>query len=223
MTNSERIQKRTEIIAACLEMNATGLNQGTSGNISQRSEDGILITPSGMPYGEMSPEDIVLFPDGSANSHYEGSNKPSSEWRFHLAIYDDRPEINAVVHTHSRYATALSMLRLDIPAVHYMIAVFGGPTIRCANYAIFGSEELSQHAVAALKDRTGCLLGTHGMIVCGKSLKDAMWRATELETLAAQYALVLQMGREPVILSDEHIYEVRERIEKGYGIWEASD
>jgi L-fuculose-phosphate aldolase len=209
---------RQAIITACLEMNDTGLNQGTSGNISVRAEAGLLITPSAQPYNEMAPDDIVYMPNGAEYGAFDGRRRPSSEWRFHYDIMASRPDIGAIVHTHSTYATVLSMLRKEIPACHYMIAAFGGPTIRCADYAIFGSAELSTHALAALDGRTGCLLASHGMIACGSKLKEAMWRAVELETLAKQYHLSLQLG-EPVLMSDEHISEVAERMKTGYGVW----
>ncbi len=213
------LQTRRDIIAACLDMNATGLNQGTSGNISVRIDNEMLITPTSLPYNETEPEDIVAMHTDGEYGTYDGRRKPSTEWRFHLDTYLQRPDIGAMVHTHSIYATTLSMLRMDIPACHYMIAAFGGPSIRCADYAIFGSEELSQNVLAALEDRTGCLMGTHGMITCGSTLKEAMWRARELETLAHQYYLTLQTGKDAVILDDDHIYEVRDKMKSGYGIW----
>lgn len=213
---------RQSIIDACLTMNATGLNQGTSGNISVRTESGVVITPSGKPYNETHPSDIVLMESDGAYDKSIDPAKPSTEWRFHVDIYADRDDINAIVHTHSLYATTLSMLRWDIPACHYMIAVFGGSSIRCSDYAIFGSRELSAAAVKALKDRTACLLGSHGMIACGKNLKEAMWRAVELETLAHQYYLSVQIGK-PVIMSDDHVAEVAARMKSGYGVWENTD
>ncbi len=219
MTDNNNTELRAEIIAACVEMNATGLNQGTSGNISVRVDDQILITPTSLPYHETEPEDIVSMPlDGDYGS-YSGRRKPSTEWRFHLDTYLQRSDIGAMVHTHSIYATTLSMLRMDIPACHYMVAVFGGSSVRCSDYAIFGSEALSANVLEALQGRTGCLLGTHGMLTCGSTLKEAMWRARELETLAHQYYLTVQSGREPVILDDEHIQEVVSKMKSGYGIW----
>ncbi len=219
MTNNQDLQTRSAIIAACLDMNASGLNQGTSGNISVRADDDILITPTSLPYGEMEPEDIVAMSIAGDYGSYQGRCKPSTEWRFHLDTYLERPDIGAMVHTHSIYATALSMLRLDIPACHYMVAVFGGATVRCADYAIFGSPELSANILAAMEDRNSCLLGTHGMLVCGANLKEAMWRARELETLAHQYYLCIQSGREPVLLDDDHIQQVIDKMTSGYGIW----
>ena len=219
MTKSTNLELRSEIIAACLDMNATGLNQGTSGNISVRSDDHMLITPTSLPYNETEPDDIVSMSLTAEYGSYSGRRKPSTEWRFHLDTYLQRPDIGAMVHTHSIYATTLSMLRMDIPACHYMVAVFGGTSVRCADYAIFGSEDLSANVLKALEGRTGCLLGTHGMLACGSTLKEAMWRARELETLAHQYYLTIQSGRDPVILDDEHIQQVVDKMKSGYGIW----
>jgi len=200
-------------------MNATGLNQGTSGNISVRCDDEMLITPTSLPYHETKPEDIVAMTLGGNYGSYAGKRKPSTEWRFHLDTYLQRSDIGAMVHTHSIYATTLSMLRMEIPACHYMIAVFGGSTVRCADYAIFGSEQLSRNVLEAMEDRTGCLLGTHGMLTCGSTLAEAMWRARELETLAHQYYLTIQSGREPTILDETHIQEVIDKMKTGYGVW----
>ena len=219
MTKSTNLELRSEIIAACLDMNATGLNQGTSGNISVRSDDHMLITPTSLPYNETEPDDIVSMSLTAEYGSYSGRRKPSTEWRFHLDTYLQRPDIGAMVHTHSIYATTLSMLRMDIPACHYMVAVFGGASVRCADYAIFGSEDLSANVLKALEGRTGCLLGTHGMLACGSNLKEAMWLARELETLAHQYYLTIQSGRDPVILDDEHIQQVVDKMKSGYGIW----
>jgi len=218
MIQNDTIEIRQSVIDACLWMNSSGLNQGTSGNISIRAAEGILITPSSLPYDETQPEDIMLLPEDGFSGQAVGHHRPSSEWKFHADIYKARDDINAVVHTHSPYATALSMLRQDIPSVHYMIGVFGGDSIRCADYAHYGSQALSDNALIALNDRTGCLLGTHGMIACGGDLKQAMWRAGELEALCQQYHLACQIGK-PHVLSAQQIIEVRERMESGYGVW----
>jgi L-fuculose-phosphate aldolase len=203
---------RREIIAACLEMNGRGINQGTSGNISARIPEGLLLTPSGVPYAEMEPSDIVVMHlDGS----HEGTRKPSSEWRFHRDIMATKPEVGAVVHTHAMFATTLSCLRLDIPAVHYMVAAAGGTTIRCAPYATYGTPELASLALKALDGRNACLLANHGMIVVGPNLKKAMWLAVEVETLAAQYWRALQVGK-PHILPDEEVAAVIEKF-RSYG------
>jgi L-fuculose-phosphate aldolase len=205
-------KKRQSIIDACRRINALGINQGTSGNISLRHGDGMLITPSAVPYEAMTPEQIVLMDfDGG----FDPGQKPSTEWRFHLDIFKARPEINAVVHAHPPYATTLAIMKRDIPPIHYMIAVAGGDSIRCAPYATFGTVELSRHAVAALEGRLACLLAHHGMIAIGPSLAEAMWLAFEVETLARQYQGCLQIGTPP-LLSGAEIEEVRERM-KGYG------
>ena len=195
---------RREIVTAAREMNALGINQGTSGNISARCGDRMLITPSATPYEQMQPAQIAAMPLEGARGEWTGPLKPSTEWRFHLDILRGRPDAGAVVHTHAVYCTTLAILRQPIPAVHYMIAAFGGTDVRCAPYATFGTRELAAHALAALQDRHACLLANHGMIVVGPTLAKAMWLAVELETLAKQYCLALQLGS-PVILSDEEV------------------
>src|SRR5207253_2058002 len=183
MPSTKDREKRQSIIDACRSMNALGINQGTSGNISLRHGNGMLITPTSTPYEAMRPEQIVFMNwDGS----FDARQRPSSEWRFHLDILKARPEVNAVVHAHPPYATMLAIMGMEIPPVHYMIAAAGGDSIRCAPYATFGTSELSQHAVAALDDRLACLLAHHGMIAVGPSLSKAMWLAVEVETLARQ-------------------------------------
>ena len=206
------LAKRQSIIDACLQMNRLGINQGTSGNISLRHEDGMLITPTSTPYEAMQPEQIVFMKlDGA----FDAKQRPSSEWRFHRDILKARPEVNAVVHAHPPYATILAIMGLAIPPIHYMIACAGGETIRCAPYATFGTQQLSQHAVTALEHRSACLLAHHGMIAIGPSLAKAMWLAVEVETLARQYHGCLQIGTPP-LLSNAEIENVRSRI-AGYG------
>ncbi|MFT7028134.1 MAG: L-fuculose-phosphate aldolase [Paracoccaceae bacterium] len=204
---------RAAIIDACRAMNASGLNQGTSGNISVRSGDGILITPTSMAYDAMTPDDIVWMGfDGAVR----GRNAPSSEWRFHLDILRARPGANAVVHAHPTYCTTIAILGRAIPPIHYMIAAAGGHDIRCAPYATFGTAELSDHALAALTDRHACLLAHHGMIATGATLAKAMWLATEVEALARQYHGCLQIGEPPLLPLDE-IARVRAKF-AGYGL-----
>ena len=200
------------IIDACLAMNTHGINQGNAGNISRRFEDGFLITPSGMTYDRLQTGDIV-FVDMDGDS--QDSLVPSSEWRMHRDIYTNHPMAGAVLHAHSTFATALSCLRLDIPAFHYMIAVAGGVDIRCADYALFGTQALSDNMLAALTDRRACLLGTHGMICFHDNLDKALWLGVEVETLARQYWHARQAG-EPVILDAEQMAEVMEKF-KTYG------
>ncbi len=185
-------------------MNALGINQGTSGNISVRCGDDMLITPSATPYETMLPDQIAVMPLAATDGRWHGPLPPSTEWRFHQAILRGRPEAGAVVHTHAAYCTALSLLRRPIPAVHYMIAAFGGSSVRCAPYATYGTAELARLALAALEGRSACLLANHGMIVLAPNLAKAMWLAVELETLAKQYALALQVGV-PVLLSQAEI------------------
>ena len=212
MTEDEN-SKRRAIIDSCLKMNATGLNQGTSGNVSIRHGDGLLISPTSRPYESLTPEDIVFVGmDGTVDGRW----KPSSEWRFHRDILQSRPDANAVVHAHPTYCTTLSIMGKGIPPIHYMLAVFGGPDIRCAPYAIYGSDELSRHAVAALEGRKACLLAHHGMIASGSSIEQAFWLAEELETLARQYHGCLLLG-EPPLLSGQQIQDVIDKI-AGYGL-----
>lgn len=204
---------RKEIIENGLKMNTSGLNQGTSGNLSVRSGDGFLITPSGIPYEQLQPKDIVTM---SMDGSYKHDLAPSSEWRFHRDILRDKPDVNAVVHAHPTYCTTLAILGKEIPAIHYMIAAAGGNSIRCARYETYGTEDLSRAALAALQGRAACLLANHGMIATGPSLAKGMWLAVEVETLAQQYCNALQLGQ-PNILSDEEIDRVIEKF-KNYGI-----
>lgn len=212
MTVSDR-DVRQAIIDACIEMNALGINQGTSGNISCRHGEGMLISPTSTPYDTLVPEDIVFM---GWDGEVDGRLPPSSEWRFHLDIMKARPEVNAVVHAHPTYCTTIAIMGRKIPAIHYMVAVAGGSDIRCAPYATFGTAELSAHAVEALRGRRACLLAQHGMIAVGSSLAQAMWLAVEVETLARQYHGALQIG-EPPILSDEEIENVIKRM-ASYGL-----
>lgn len=213
MAKSKEFAVRQSIIDACLDMNRQGLNQGVAGNISLRWKNGLLITPSGLPYGEMTPDDIIFMNmDGS----YDHDLAVSSEWRFHRDILLERPEVNAVVHAHPIYCTAFAICGMEIPAAHYMIAVAGGPTIRCARYASYGTPELSVAVLEALADRACALLGNHGMIATGQDLREAMWVAVELETLCKQYAVALQVGT-PRLLDDEEVAKTVEKF-KNYGL-----
>lgn len=205
---------REALLNSALALQTLGLNQGTSGNASVRQGDNFLITPSGMPINEINANSIVeMNMLGEAIS----VGKPSSEWRFHRDIYQARPEVGAVIHTHSMFATTLACLRKDIPPFHYMIAVVGGDTIRCADYALFGTQALSDSAIKALKDRRACLLANHGMIAVGKTLKQAQEVAKEVETLCEQYWRAMQIG-EPHILSPQEMQDVFEQF-KDYGSW----
>lgn len=211
MTRDEK-DKRQAIIDACRRMNALGINQGTSGNISVRHREGLLITPTSTPYDSMTVDQIVYMRmDGS----YAPEQKPSSEWRFHLDILRSRNEADAVVHAHPTYCTIIAIMGLEIPSIHYMIAVAGGDNIRCAPYATYGTPELSRHALTALEGRFACLLDHHGMIAIGASLEKALWLAVEVETLARQYHGCLQIGQPPLLPKDE-IERVRGKM-AGYG------
>lgn len=210
------LELRESLVAACRKMNELGINQGTSGNISLRHGDVMLISPSAVPYDVMQPEMIAAMPITGDYGEWEGPRRPSTEWRFHLDIMRARPEINAVVHSHPTYATTLAITHRNIEACHYMVAAFGGVDIRCAPYATFGTKALSVHALKALEARMGCLLANHGMIVLGENLDKAMWRAVELETIARQYYLSLVLGT-PHILSQADIDATLEKF-SGYGI-----
>ncbi len=201
MDDQER-ELRRSVVEACREMATAGINQGTSGNISVRVADGMLLTPSGLPYDQMTPEDIV-FMDWNGEWKASEGNVPSTEWRFHLDILRAKPEVSAVVHAHPTYCTILAILQRPIPAIHYMIAAAGGNDVPCAPYAQYGTAELSALAVAALADRRACLLAHHGMIATGVSLRKAMWLAIEVETLARQYHGCLQIGTPPLLPNDE--------------------
>jgi L-fuculose-phosphate aldolase len=204
--------QREALIATARRLNPSGLNQGTSGNLSHRVEDGFLVTPTGMEYEALQPEDIVFMRfDGNT----DGPRLPSSEWRFHRDILASRPEVHAVLHTHSLHCTALACLRRGIPSFHYMVAVAGGSDVRCAPYATFGTEALSRHAVAALEGRRACLLSNHGLITVGADLAGAFKLAVEVETLAAMYLRALQVG-EPVLLDEAEMAVVLEKF-RTYG------
>jgi L-fuculose-phosphate aldolase len=202
------------IIAAAQRMDAAGFAPSKSGNVSARTAGGFLITPSGLPYAGMTPDDLVtLDPDGSVLA---GHRKPSSEWRFHAAIYAARPDIQALVHTHSPRATALSCARRGLPAFHYMIALCGGHDVRCADYATFGTAELADNVVRALAGRKAVLLANHGVIAGGQTLAGAWQIAFEVENLAGQYLDLLASGLEPFVLDEAEMLRVGEKF-AGYG------
>jgi L-fuculose-phosphate aldolase len=212
MARLKHAELRGEIITACRDMNALGINQGTSGNVSARVEGGFLITPSGIAYDEMAPAEVV---EMDLEGGHRGDFAPSSEWRMHRDIYRSRGEAGAVVHTHATFCTALACLRREIPAFHYMVAVAGGASIRCAAYATFGTQALSDNMLQALAGRRACLLANHGMICFAPALKTALALAVEVETLARQYWHARQAG-DPVLLSEAEINIVLERF-KSYG------
>lgn len=207
---------RTEIVESCRKMNALGINQGTSGNISARFGDRMLISPSATPYEDMTPEMVASLPLEDASGAYEGPLRPSTEWRFHQKLLRGRPEAEVVIHAHSTYCTTLAIARKSIPACHYMIAAFGGVDVKCAGYATFGTEDLSVLALQAMEGRMACLLANHGMIVLGESMAKGMWRAVELETIAKQYYLSLAIGG-PVLLSEADIDDTMQGF-SSYGV-----
>ncbi|HUW79734.1 MAG TPA: class II aldolase/adducin family protein [Acidocella sp.] len=207
---------RNILIAAARAMAERGLTQGTAGNLSLRAPEGILITPSAIPYDQLTPEMIPLMQLAGDYGSYEGDYRPSSEWRFHMDIYAAKPEVGAIVHHHAPYTTALSMARREIPACHYMIARFGGAPVRCAPYALFGTAELSAHVLAALADRSACLMANHGGIATGKTIEAALGAATELEALAQQYVLSLAAGGS-VLLSDAEVDAAVAQFAQAYG------
>lgn len=202
---------RLALLHTAQRLLASGLNRGTSGNVSVRCGDGFLVTPSAMPVEQMTPDSMV---EMTLQGEVIGGGKPSSEWRFHRDILQQRSDLHAVVHTHSTFATTLACLRLDVPAVHYMVAMAGGSEIRCAPYALFGTQALSDHALEALRGQKACLLANHGMIAAGRDLEEAYAVAEETEFLCELYWRAAQVAS-PHILTPQQMAEVREQF-KGY-------
>ena len=215
MMSDAETRLREEMVETCRSMNSSGINQGTSGNLSARLHDGFLVTPSSLPYEQMVPADLIRMAfDGS----HAGERRPSSEWRFHRDILQHRADANVVLHCHSVNATAVAVHHRTIPAFHYMVGVAGGSTIRCAGYATFGTQDLSDQALAALEGRMACLLGQHGQIALGTSLAGALWLAVEVETIARMYIASLAIG-EPPVLDDEEMDRVIGRMKRmSYGL-----
>jgi len=209
---------RSQLLIITQKLAELGLNKGTAGNCSVRFKDGFLVTPSGMNVEDMTPQSMVQMQfDGS----FEPNKIPSSEWRFHRDILQNRPEINAVIHTHSQFATTMACLHKSIPPFHYMIAVTGADTIRCAPYALFGTQVLSDHALAALYHSKACLLANHGMIALGRDLDEALAVTVEVENLCEQYWRILQITQgqinpNPPLLTEQEMREVFQQF-KGYG------
>jgi L-fuculose-phosphate aldolase len=210
--NSTDLAIRTSIVEALQSMARLGINKGTSGNISVRGEGGFYVSPTGIAYAGMTPDQIVFM---NWDATYEGAVMPSSEWRFHRDLLQARADLNAVVHTHSTCATAVSVMNRDIPALHYVVAAAGGNNIRCAKYETFGTAELGDAILVAMKDRRGCLLAHHGVVAGGMNLGKAMGLAVTIEEMAALYLACLPMG-EPPLLSDEEMARVLEKF-KTYG------
>ncbi len=210
---------RTEVIWTCRELARRGLTHGASGNVSQRRDaSSFFVSPTGMAYDTLQPQDIPVV---AFDGRWYGTRRPSSEWRFHRDILKARPDVEAVVHTHSLHATALACNGLALPAFHYMVAVGGGIDIRCAPYATFGTQALSDHALAALEGRKACLLANHGVIATGRDLTAALALAGEVENLAAQYVAALQVGT-PRILDAAEMASVLEKF-RDYGQQNAGD
>ena len=203
-----------DLIVAAQALDAAGFMPSKSGNLSLRTRHGFVITPSGLPYARLTPEDLVeLAVDGSTLA---GQRRPSSEWRLHADIYAARPDAQAIVHTHSPRATALSCARRPIPALHYMVAMAGGDDIPCSAYATFGTAELAQAALAALARRRACLLANHGVVALGATLAGAETLAREVENLAGQYLALLATGLPPVLLDAAQMAAVAAQF-RGYG------
>ncbi len=210
---------RQAVIAACRALAQRGLSYGTSGNVSvRRDERRFFVSPTGMPYDDLELDDISLM---DIDGRWFGRRRPSSEWRFHRDVFTSRNDVAAIVHTHSPKATSLACTGRGIPAFHYMVAVAGGPDIRCAPYFTFGTQELSDAAVAALEGRRACLLGNHGVIAVGANLPAAVALAGEIENLAAQYCAALAIG-EVRILDDMEMRRVVEKF-RTYGRPDAAD
>jgi len=205
---------RQQLLETSEQLVSLGLNRGTSGNGSIRSGEHFLITPSGVPVEKMSVHSMV---EMDFSGQPIGSGKPSSEWRFHRDILAERKDVNAIIHVHSMFATTLACLHKPVPAFHYMVSAAGGDSIRCAPYALFGSQALSDKALAALHERKACLLANHGMIALGRDLESALAITVEVETLCEQYCQALSIG-EPQILSSEQMQQVLEKF-KHYGNW----
>ncbi len=210
--NSNRVLKRNDIEDLTDAKNKVDLETRrdveAGRKLGNQIRNQFLITPSGVPYRRLTQDMIVVMDLDDPDGLWQGEHKPSSEWRFHRDILNDRPEINVVIHCHSQFATALAVNRVDIPAFHYMVAAFGGNEIRCAPYARFGTDLLSDYAVETLKDRMGCLLANHGMIAIGKTMEQACWYAQQLEALAAQFWHAQLFGS-LCLLTDEQMAEAR--------------
>ena len=213
---SNEMNSKQILCDAIIKLNTLGLNHGATGNCSIRKEEGFLISPSGISNDSLKSEHIVSMKmDGTLVNPKK--LQPSSEWRFHRDIFTSRKDVNAVVHTHSVYASALSVLGAAIPQFHYMIAVTGGKEIPCAQYAMFGTQELSDNILKSLGKQKACLMSNHGLITVGNDLKEAVDIAEEVEHLSKMY-VVANMPRKPHLLSDEEMDDVLKRFQS-YGVW----
>lgn len=205
-------QLRAELVRTTQKLDQLALSHGTSGNLSVRYAEGFLITPSGFGAQGLTVDDIVFV---TLSGESEGRWQPSSEWLFHRDIYVGRPEFGAIVHTHSNAATTLACLRRDIPPFHYMLALLGGDSLRCATYATFGTQALSDNALTAMTDRKACLLANHGMIAAGKNLAEALSNTVEVENLSELYLRALAVG-EPILLTEAEFADAQRQF-AGYG------
>jgi len=206
------LEKRKEVIKYSIKLNTTNLSPLRSGNISVRSIEnsieGFLITPSGKKYDTLKEEDIVFV---SSDGNHDTNLKPSSEWRFHKDIYLKKSDAKAIVHAHSPHASAVSAHGKDIPAFHYMIALAGGDSIKCAKYATFGTQELSDSIIYALENRKACLISNHGQVAFGENLESAFELAEELENICHQYINTIRLGV-PKILSSSEMDVILEKV-----------
>ena len=212
----KNLDQRNQIIDYSLKLNSTNLSPLRSGNISlmgkENNIEGYLITPSGKKYETLKPEDIVFMGlNEEEEENNKSNNKPSSEWRFHRDIYLNKNDAKAIVHAHSPHATAVSSHGKPIPPFHYMIALAGGEDIKCADYATFGTEELSNNVIKALENRSACLMSNHGQVAFEKSLDKAFELAEEIENICQQYINALKLG-EPKILSINEMNKILEKI-----------
>jgi L-fuculose-phosphate aldolase len=211
MTDNEHTL-RDAAVNAIHKLDRLGMNRGSTGNLSLREGPGMLITPTGMGADDLQPQDMVwLGFDGSQRGHWQ----PSSEWHFHQAIYQARPDLHAIVHTHSTYATALACLHRELPSFHYMVAVAGGDNVPLVPYHLFGTEALSNTVAHAMQNREACLMANHGLVAAGTTLAKAMKVVQEIESLCQVYLQALAVG-EPVLLSKAEMAEVIERF-RSYG------
>ena len=199
---------KKELVKTTEYLNNKNINRGSSGNLSYRTTNGFMITPSSIPNDKLNEKSCVQMAfDGT----YKNKLKPSTEWRIHRDIYLKREDIFAIIHAHPTFSTAIACMNIDIPSFHYMIAVAGGDNVRCARYATFGTEQLSKNVIKALDNRSACLMANHGLIVGEKNLKFALKLTEEVENLSKQYLQILKSGKKPVLLSKN---EMKKNIKK---------
>lgn len=213
MNQKDRLEISKSIIEYCIKMRDHGLNHGTAGNISHRFEEGMLVTPSGMPYEKMKPEDIVYVTN---DGQIEEGKIPSTEWRFHLSILQNKPECNAVIHNHAPYATMVAVTGIDyLPAIHYGVAIAGSNKVPCAKYATFGTQELNENIQKVMDGYKAVILKNHGLISTDSTLEKALAIALEIEFVCQIY--IGTLGVKQVILSDADMDIVLQKFH-GYGL-----